>query len=447
MTHLAVCVRRMPCLLRMCRCRAISLQAAGGVCGLSWRNNRQFNMSTVTTSGSWLNEILEDQSTQKYYIENKTFRSNHIAHGIIAIDRLGGGQDRVKRFIDDYGNQGNLEPPNHPLHSDESTDAEPATDDELHKLLGQRKLYYKIRNRFNMKQQEYGSMEEMLREEFPRLSRGLVCSAIHGLIHTGYGYSAKSLTTVTEGLAYLHHSYKPLMFDEMNPDNDISNFGKGETDILAVLAELKDDEQLRKSMRDGVKKLSQSDWDSGQFQYAVAALMGMGDVLMKYAYKIKVPVISNCEDEASLAVAVSDWLVDQAIAVYALSEQPNNFFLVHGVTSAWSLRQIITVLKPPDAIDTLRTFTCVLLAAYLSQECPALTNKPKITRSAVTTSDWQDIVNKTLSRDCDEHIFKLVQVCRDMWHQENGSDKADLYLHAAQQCVDNDLSFVDINVS
>ncbi|XP_069132383.1 uncharacterized protein [Argopecten irradians] len=438
---LAAYVRRVPSLIQVALSRNINLKSVGRV--ERWRLGycRQFNMSTVTPPGdSWLNQILEVESTQKYYIEYNTFLSNHIAHGIIAIERLGGDKDRVNRFIEHYRNHGSLEPPNHPRH-DETTDAEPATDDELHNLLGQRKLYYKLRNRYRMKLSEYGSPEKMIREEFPKLSRGLVCSAAHGLIHTGYGYSAKCPITVTEGLAYLHHSCKPLLFDENNPENSISHFGKGENDILAVLEELKNDEKLRKYMEDEAVELRKTDWSSGGFQYKVAALVGVGDKLMKYAYKIKVPVMENCKDEGETVVAVSDWLLNQAIAVYALSEVKNNFFLVHGVTAAWSLRQIIHLLKPSDAVDALRTFTCVLLAVYVTQECPSLTNTPTISQNDVTDSAWQAVIDTVLSRDTDEHIYKLVQVCHDTWRERKSSDGADIYMHAAQVCVKNELVF------
>ncbi|XP_060080148.1 uncharacterized protein LOC132559502 [Ylistrum balloti] len=439
-------VRRLSCLRRTTRIYVSRLQTTKLVCSSNFKDNRQFTMSTVTSLGSsWLKEILEEQSTQNHYIEYRTFFSNHIAHGIIAIERLGGDQNRVKRFVDDYKNKVNLEPPNHPRHNDESTDADPATDDELHKLLGQRKLFYKLRNRYIMKLKEYGSLEEILRAEFPNLSRGLVCSAAHGLIHTGYGYSARCPTTVTEGLAYLHHSCKPLIFDEKNSDNDISHFGKGDTDILVILEELAKDEQLRIFMKEEAVKLSKSDWASGGFQYKVAALMSVGDNLLKYAYKIKVPVMESFKDEADLVVAVADWLLNQSIAVYALSDMKNNFFLLHGVTAAWSLRQIIPVLKPADAVDALRTFTCALLAVYVSQECPALTNKPKVPQSDVTASDWTDVINEVLSRDTDEHIYKLVQVCHDLWREKDCSNMADIYLHAAQTSMDNDLSFGNVS--
>ncbi|XP_033752340.1 uncharacterized protein LOC117336080 [Pecten maximus] len=439
---LAACLRRVSRSIRILRGQTLSLKSGGSVDSWRSRDCRQFNMSSVSPpGGSWLRDILEDQSTQTYYIEYDRFFSNHLTHGIIAIEKLGGDKDRVNRFVEHYKNHGKLEPPNHPRHSDESTDAEPATDDELHKLLGQRKLYYKIRNRFRVILKEHGSAEEMLREEFPKLSRGLVCSAAHGLIHTGYGYSVRCSSTVTEGLAYLHHSCKPLIFDEKNPDNDISHFGKGACDILTVLAELKKDENLRKYMEDEAVKLRQSDWYSGGFQYRVAALVGKGDDLMKYAYKIKVPVIQSCQDEDGLAVALANWLLDQAIAVFALSEIKNDFFLLHGVTAAWSLRQIIPLLKHPDAVDALRTFTCALLAVYVSQGCPDLTNKPEIPQTDVTASDWQEIIDKALARDTDEHIYKLVQVCHDTWREKNGSDGAALYIHAAQMCIDHDLHF------
>ncbi len=37
---------------------------------------------------------------------------------------------------------------------------------------------------------------------------------------------------------------------------------------------------------------------------------------------------------------LSTWLVDIAITVYVASTSRNDFILLHGVTSAWSLKQV-----------------------------------------------------------------------------------------------------------
>jgi hypothetical protein len=63
-----------------------------------------------------------------------------------------------------------------------------------------------------------GKLEELLGGEFPKLIGGIGDSAIHPLIHIGYGYSIKSPVVVCEGLAYLHFSYFNLKRDSTTAD-------------------------------------------------------------------------------------------------------------------------------------------------------------------------------------------------------------------------------------
>lgn len=67
------------------------------------------------------------------------------------------------------------------------------------------------------------------------------------------------------------------------------------------------------------------------YRCRVAAVMKNGDALKKYAYRIKVSEVQSCQDDKSLVVHVPDWLIGQAIAVYALSGNVNDIFLHDGV--------------------------------------------------------------------------------------------------------------------
>jgi hypothetical protein len=58
-----------------------------------------------------------------------------------------------------------------------------------------------------------GNLDEFLAEEFTKLIDGIGDSALHPLIHIGYGYSVKSPIIVCEGLAYLHFAYYKLQLD------------------------------------------------------------------------------------------------------------------------------------------------------------------------------------------------------------------------------------------
>ena len=143
---------------------------------------------------------------------------------------------------------------------------------------------------------------------------------------------------------------------------------------------------------------------------------------------------------------LAKWVVDQAIAVYQGAETRNDFFLLHAVTSAWSLRQLLKVdLPESEAMETLAHFLCAFMAFYLVQR------RPKILVSHLTTPDvssvsWDDIIKMAHEKDVgrtDEHIYKLVQVCHAQSKSNNESDTktAALYKRAAITALSTDLAF------
>lgn len=389
-------------------------------------------MADIPTT-PWLTEALERESTKKHFIEYEIFKSNHMAHGIIALHKLGASENRITDFINTLGKY--LEIPDSSNHKGENPDAPPIDEKELDNLLGKRKYFYEIKNRFKIKLAESDSLEAFIQKEFPPLSRGMSCSALHGLIHVGYGYNARNSTVVCEGIAYLHHSYSPLLFHTGDPEIGIENFGKGPCSILEILEQLRSDTKLRQVMLDGAKKFAESDWDSSTFQYRLKALMVEGTNVMEYANKINIPCV------AADAIQIADWILKQAIAVYVMSERVNDFFLVHGITGAWSLKQIIPLLKRPDALDALRTFTCMLLSVYMTQDTPRLLKPPSRSESTNDTA-WKNLIDEALSRPRDEHVFKMIQVTHEVWQENKDNGIKDLCVTAAELCLRNEFSYV-----
>ncbi len=80
------------------------------------------------------------------------------------------------------------------------------------------------------------------------------------------------------------------------------------------------------------------------------------------------------------------------------SERVNDFFLLHGVTGAWSLCQILPHLKPKDGLIASRMFLVALLTTYIIMGCPALTGKPDDYFCAeVNDQHWKGIAEKVTS--------------------------------------------------
>ncbi len=74
------------------------------------------------------------------------------------------------------------------------------------------------------------------------------------------------------------------------------------------------------------------------------------------------------------APALFRWLTAQAIRVYQASELKNNFFLLHGVTSAWALSRIVLKILPgeEEVLECVRAHLFGLLATYVVEGRPSL---------------------------------------------------------------------------
>ena len=389
-----------------------------------------------------MNKLLLENSARKFFIEWGGFRSNHMSHGIVALHMLGASQEYLERFARRY--QNTLVPAQR--HGEEfrsSSDLQSAM--TLKALLGRRGKYYVVLDHYEamLKDKYGGDYEEMIKGEFPGLSLGMVGSALHGLIHTGYGLVAKSAQCVCEGMAYLHQSYLPLVLSTTAPPSE--TVGQGMLDILDVLTKVKEDEALSQRMFEDMQREDAICKTRGRFQPRVGALLHyQGDELAKYVHQIRFPAFFDpaCKSLEQLNDLLK-WIVDCTITVYLAAERRNDFFLIHGVTSSWSLRQILLMTGDYQVgIEAVRTYLCMLLAVYTAQEKPGLCLQYLQDERADKLS-WSDLVEKTLSdEDRDEHIYKLVQVCRDMDKGDTCTEMTGIYKSAALLAITQELAFL-----
>lgn len=369
-----------------------------------------------------IEKLLMEYSTQKHYIEYDTFLSNHLSHGLIALHQLGASKDRLQRFVDWY------------IPRLEKPEAEQDDAPDFEDLKGKRIAFYKILAHYKkLLAEDYGSdLEKLIGAEYPKVSDGLAGSALHGSVHLGYGYSAKSPMLVLEGLAYVYHSHKPIVLSDAFAVE--SNFGKGENDILETLAALADNTGLREAMLSGVNDEQFSSLKVGIFQKRVAFLVTMkGDLLNSYVEQIKIPescIEGGMISSNSLMKTVVIW----AITAYASASAKNDFFLLHGVTCSYAINQFISLLSHDDGIKVIREFLTVLLAVYVAQNSPALTEAIG-TDTDISAAGWAAVVSRCLAEDRDEHCYKLVQVCRCMAQQ------CPEFAHTCMQAALNSLDY------
>ena len=305
-------------------------------------------------------------------------------------------------------------------------------------MKGERKCFYKILQYIKaLLKDNYKSIEGLIAGELPKYTFGLGCSAFHGIIHLGYGYSAKDEKRVCEGLAYLHHSYLPLMHTKPLPAAD--EIGKGTKSPIELLQSIKEDKFLYNTMVEGIKKEPWSSMDQGYFQRRLAYLIqAHGDHFVSFLSDMKLD-IPRAETSDIDLVELGKQVVGIATTAYVMTEPANDFFMLHGVTSSWSILQLLPLLDAKHGLEMIEVFLIKLLATYVCQDCPKLSHA--LTPSVkVDSKQWGDIIEKTLAKTADEHIYKLVQVSHDMWTLM--PDMGHLYLQAAEIALTKPLTYL-----
>ena len=109
------------------------------------------------------------------------------------------------------------------------------------------------------------------------------------------------------------------------------------------------------------------------------------------------------------------WIVEQIIKVYTMAENRNDFFLLHGTTSAWGLSEFLHVIKTEEKrLEICQDFLCVLLAFYIGKGRPKL-NAGYLGGSGEMEMTWEELRSRVVDMPVttEEHRLKLVQVCYD----------------------------------
>ena len=308
-----------------------------------------------------------------------------------------------------------------------------STLENIDEALGKRESYYGILEHYKKLLGQASSKEEFIREHVYRLRFGVAGSALHGLIHLGYAHSFGCSQSMLEGMAYIHHSHCPLTVTE----DKWQPFGSGKLNIVEIINLVREDEQLKNIMIDGSTSEFWVSKGIGRFQSKVGPLLvSAGDRLAEYVNKLQYD--SPVTDMRS-AMLLARWLVDSTLAVYSQSEKRNDFFLLHGVTGAWSLMQALSCFDDYErAVEMVRIYICIVFAVYLARDSPALTVQLDITNPN-DTDFWQRTIAQTVGEDRDEHIYKLVQVAHDMYNDSTNDQQRAVCMAAAKSSLANDL--------
>jgi hypothetical protein len=163
---------------------------------------------------STLGRLLAEHGRARWHVEYGPALSNHAAHGIIALVRLGADNATMQKWLAHYAAHkimGHaLEPPRSANDDERAVVSDVTSKSEvLSKLKGRRSNWLGLAQYFDAQllKDDHGVV---LARWLPHLFDGLHAAAFHPLIHTAMGLEAGSNETLSDGLAYIVHSHRPL---------------------------------------------------------------------------------------------------------------------------------------------------------------------------------------------------------------------------------------------
>ena len=126
------------------------------------------------------------------------------------------------------------------------------------------------------------------------------------------------LQVVLEGLTISFQQYKLVTSaTEPNKAKDLSKFGKGTTNFLDILKE--------------IRQKKQDDWRNVN-----TMVNNHGDWFLDWTDRVKLPEWFDPEKEdKDQAMKLLEWMLDMAAVLYVESDQVNDFFYLHGITGTF----------------------------------------------------------------------------------------------------------------
>lgn len=261
------------------------------------------------------------------------------------------------------------------------------------------------------------SVSEQLAKR-PRLLDGLSGAAFHAFIHLALGIRTCSRTMVVEGLAYLSHSWLPVGGGASDMCTDAA-WSDGSAALLDVLDAIRDEGQLQQRLADAWPAVELL--QTGYFQKCMHAFSTSSDEptpqtkaandLVQYARSVYLPA------DATEAAAL---LLRASLHIYVRTVS-SDYFLLHGVTAAFSLVTVQPLLDPQVAKSVCRRFLLTLVATYVAQRQPVLCPLHAVLTGdafdgAVSAPAWKTLREAAVAPTAkvrNEHAYKLIWLCLD----------------------------------
>jgi hypothetical protein len=278
--------------------------------------------------------------------------ANHLAMALVALDRLGAGDDRLRQYASFYEKRLRAKPAEQP----------PLPNDDWRDAMGKPAFESTLAAKFAGEVEREGS-DALLRHVVPRLTPGLASEAFHGVIRTAYAVDSGDDIDIADALTSWIIGY--------------SEVGRG-------------DGRRWESAMDAFAAMNGDD----RFPKDFATRSISGSIL-------KVIAIPAFDDYRAPIHQLE--LADLAKIAAAIFLSTGDFTALHLVTACHAVR----VLQPYLGANANDHLAIAMLAAYASIGRPDFDANP----STQDVTGWQSLAARAVASD-DEHDLKLVYSCR-----------------------------------
>lgn len=310
-----------------------------------------------------LAELLDDELA--YDATTGTRLSSHLPMALVALDRLGAGDERLSGFARDYARRLVPVPGGEPIE----------TFDAWRAARGRLDAYGPARSYFEARLASDG-LAVVVRRHLAHLVDGLSGAAFHGVIRLAYALESASDARVAAGLAYLTQVHQPL----------------GERGLAAAVTDDPGAALGRVGALDELR-LASASGTIGQRMRAVADHEGFRGVV----------------DWLEIREDTPARLVDAATALYA---QTDDFTALHGLTGSHAILVVAPFVEDRAALSAW--WFQALAAAYVTIGAPRLEDPAAAVGPWLAAPvAWEEIAASATTSD-DEHVIKLVYTARSL---------------------------------
>mmetsp|Transcript_9230 Transcript_9230/g.37967 ORF Transcript_9230/g.37967 Transcript_9230/m.37967 type:complete len:404 (-) Transcript_9230:32-1243(-) len=346
------------------------------------------------------------EAAQQYDVFYGRYLSNHIVHGLVALEGMGASKERLRafyRFYEQHSTNGNM--------LEERKKARfSVTAENWREYEGVQENFPEFFE-YYLQRVRAGELADILEELAPLIADRAPSYALHSFIHLGMALrlhdepGADASIALAEGLALMVVSHVKV--------SNIGNAVKSEMEIGQLL----DTVPVVSSMPELEAIYCDKEYRKGNFNEAFAYLEGkIGQAMLGHVEKWLAHEESQyAGDAAGLQQSLLRQLCRFVLAAH-WGMGCLDFFLLHGVTAFFALLQLVKHLeKDEHRLLAIKQFTVTLLLTYIGVGAPV--PRPLTELPTEEPMVWKDIWALVTSEDSDkndEHMIKLAFVCKEL---------------------------------